>query len=140
MPEGFTVPATALEADKTAGKAYYEVGANDVLAAPVATELTYTKEEGATEEAKHTYYVVEYKDYVAAVADDSSTPDVDESKPATWTVVSVEKVVVTVPVTGTNTKASTHYAPSVEVIGRKKTTLTLSFDEKGNYTVANKAD
>ncbi|CDE16978.1 prepilin-type N-terminal cleavage/methylation domain-containing protein [Eubacterium sp. CAG:841] len=130
MPEGFTVPETALEADKTAGKAYYAVGANDVLAAPVATEPTYTKEEGATEEAKHTYYVVNYKDYTAKSGETA----------ATWTVVSVEKVVVTVPVDGTNTKASTHYAPSVEVVGRKKTTLTLSFDEKGNYTVANKAD
>ena len=114
----FAASATA------AGKLYY-----DANLAVLTSEPDYTVA-ASTAAGTYTYYVVEYKDYVAAEGETA----------AKWTVVSVEKVVVTVPVEGTNTKASTHYAPSVEVIGRKKTTLTLSFDEKGNYTVANKAD
>lgn len=130
----FTASAAA------AGKLYY-----DANLAVLASEPNYTVA-ASTAAGTYTYYVVEYKDYVAAVADDPSTTDVDESKPATWTVVKTEKVVATVtaPTGGatenTVQKATTHCAPSVEVIGRKKTTLTLSFDEKGNYTVANKAD
>lgn len=138
MPE---VQAADFAASATAaGKLYY-----DANLAVLTSEPDYTVA-ASTAAGTYTYYVVEYKDYVAAVADDPDTADVDESKPATWTVVKTEKVVATVTApTGEATantvqKATTHCAPSVEVIGRKKTTLTLSFDEKGNYTVANKAD
>ena len=126
--------------DAAEGKLYY-----DANLAVLTSEPDYTVA-ASTAAGTYTYYVVEYKDYVAAVADDSDTADVDESKPATWTVVKAEKVVATVtaPTGGatenTVQKATTNYAASLEVVGRKKTTLTLSFDEKGNYTVANKAD
>jgi len=122
MPE-MIVPDTFDGTDK----AYYKVENGTVGAAGKEAPPTPA---ATTEKQELVYYVVNYKDYTAKSGETA----------AKWTVVSVEKVVVTVPVEGTNTKASTHYAPSVEVVGRKKTTLTLSFDEKGNYTVANKAD
>lgn len=89
----------------------------------------------SSEVGTYTYYTV----VVAYKAAEGETA-------ASWTVKSIVKTVATVTASETAGAANsfseekTHYAPSVEVIGRKKTTLTLSFDEKGNYTVANKAD